>query len=207
MPEKESKTTLFFAGLLTVGLTILVIISFQRAKSRTGTIVLPGGITYLGPTNKPQPTVAWQEQQGKIYPYTFSYPSSLNLGVFPGDPYDSVTVFLPNSDAQKNLFFRVENLAKDAPEYTGKSKLEYAQNWWKAYNLWTGVESVTAFTNSQGLKGYRTRYQLADKTVPYEHVFLEVPKRSDLLIWVSGALFSQEVFDKLVDSISWQKTN
>ncbi len=205
MIDRQTKLTLFIAILCTVFLTILVIVSFQRAKSRTGTIVLPGGITYLGPTQKPQPSVKWQEHKGKIYPYVFSYPNSLNLGVFPGDPYDSVTIFLPNTDAQKNLFFRVENLAKDAPEYVGKSKLEYAQNWWKAYSIWTGVESITSFANSQGLKGYRARYQLMDKTIPYEHVFFEVPNKPGLVIWISSSLFSQEVFEKIIDSVSWRE--
>lgn len=182
--------------IVSLVLCVAVFIAFQSAKTRQGTVVLPGGITYLGPTPTPptSPNSPTSSYTGKLYPYSFSYPSSFSLGWFPNDPYDAVTAFLPNTDSNKNIFFRVEKLSGTA--------IDYANNWWKNYT-WKGVSSVTAFTNSKGLKGYRAKYlDTTDKT-PYDHVFFEVPGRTDLIMWISGKLFTKDVFDKLVDSVSW----
>lgn len=86
-------------------------------------------------------------------------------------------------------------------QYIGKTK-EYANDWWKDY-AWKNVSSVTTFTNSHGLAGYRAAYTNDEGTIPYEHVFFEVPGNNNLVIWVSGKLFSDDVFSKLVDSVSW----
>ena len=81
--------------------------------------------------------------------------------------------------------------------------MEYAGDWWKEYN-WKGVASVSAFTNSKGLKGYRAKYLNDQNTTSYDHIFFEVPGRKDLIIWLSGKLFSQPDFDKLIDSVAWE---
>lgn len=204
--------------LLFVILTAAVVIAYRSAKKRTPTIVLPGGITYLGPS----PTFApaqpgkvsiptndqWVEYRGKVFPYSFQHPKSLSIGFFPDDPFDGVTVFLPNTKPEDNLFLRVEDLTKisEAKDYVGKSKREYAENWWRQYPAWTSVVSVTAFTNSQGLKGYRAKYLDAAGTSPYDHVFFEVYGKQNLVLWLSGRLLPQEVFDRLIDSLAWNST-
>lgn len=205
-------SVLLFAG---------VIWSYQSARNRPGSIVIPGGITYLGPTpvtaetavspsvspltaRIPVPSGAsWSRFQGKTYPYAFAYPSTLSLGVFPNDPYDSVTVFYDNTDANTNIFFRVDNLTKlNKTAYIGKPR-DYATDWWKDY-AWNGVKSVTDFTNAKGLKGYRATYINGANETPYDHVFFEVPGKSDLVIWASGKLFQPAIFDRIIDSITWQ---
>lgn len=193
---------LIFSVIIGALLLFFVIGAFVSAKNRTGTIVLPGGITYLGST----PTKSeerWNIQKGTIFPYSFSYPSSFSLGVFPDDPYDSVTAFITGSDSNTNIFFRVENLTtlKKTP-YAGNIE-EYAKIWWKDY-AWKGVSSVTPFTNKNGLKGYRALYVNNLGKTPYEHVFIEIPENPDLVIWISGKLFTPNVFDKLINSVSWK---
>lgn len=197
-------------------LTIMVIAFYAAAAKRTGTIVLPGGITYLGPTPTTQQhppkntagkipvpeTAPWTQRKGTIFPYTLLIPESLNLGVFPNDPYDAITVFYEGTDANANIFFRVENLITlKKQRYQGNLK-GYASDWWKDY-AWSGVSDVTPFTNSQGLNGYRAKYLDKNGNTPYEHVFFAVPGRNDLVIWISGKLFEQSVFDRIVDSVSW----
>jgi len=194
--------------------------AYNSAKSHQGSIVLPGGITYLGPSPTPTPRIssrtstnihipvpsgtAWVERRGQSLSYSFLYPESLSLGVFPNDPYDSITVFYENTDANANIFFRVDNLtALKKTEYIGKP-MEYAQNWWRDY-AWSGVSNVTKFTNKQGLTGFRATYTSSDNTTPYDHVFFEIPDRDDLIIWISGKLFEPAVFDRMVDSVSWKK--
>lgn len=223
--DKSAKYTFIVAIGISLTLTFLVVLSFQSAKRRSGTIVLPGGITYLGPTNSetskpatmflgkiPVPADAqWVEYKGKRFPYSFSYPETLSLGVFPNDPFDSVTVFLPNTDARENLFLRVESL-KGTP-YEAKSILEYAENWWRGYS-WKGLASVTKFTNSKGLVSYRAKYLDDQGKTPYDHVFFEIPaqpnasqggtNRPELVLWLSGKLLTAEVFGRIVDSVSWQ---
>lgn len=196
-----------------------VIVSFSNAKKQQGQIVLPAGGTYLGPTpttGKPDtrfsglearviPVPAddvWAKNEGKQFPYSFSYPKTLSLGVFTDDPFDGVTIFYGNTKPEENLFFRIENLTTiNKKEYIGKP-MEYAQNWYKDYR-WSGVSSVTAFTNSQGLKGYRAKYFDENGKTPYDHVFFEVPEKNDLIIWISGKLFEPSVFDKIIDSVDW----
>lgn len=195
-----------------------VFAAYRSAKSRNSAIVLPGGITYLGPSPSPTPPTSpnpltshipvpadakWIERRGQTLPYAFKHPESLSLGLFPGDPYDSVTVFYPGTDANTNIFFRVENLTTlGKSEYIG-NPMEYAKNWWKDYT-WTGVSSVTSFTTESGLTGYRARYLTTENTASYDHIFITVPDRNDLIIWISGKLFTDDVFDRIVDSVTWQ---
>ncbi len=213
---KDVKQTLVVAGVAFVILMGLTIVSYQYAKGRSGTVVLPGGITYLGPTptQVPPPTsdkitidpnVSWNTQKGKIYPYEFSYPSSLSLGVFPDDPHDAVTIFWGNTNAQENLLFRIEDLSKtpDMVQYIGKSKKAYAEIWWKQYN-WKGVSSITQFTNSKGLKGYRAKYVDNNGDTPFDNIFFEVPGRPELVIWMASRLLPSTVFDKIIDSVTWK---
>lgn len=179
-------------------LTGMVLLAYQYSRPRPGGIVLPGGITYLGPSPS-QADVKWATQTGKKYPYSFLYPSSLSLGVFPSDPFDAVTIFWGDTNPQENLLLRVETL-KDPK----KSKKDYVRDWWKDYT-WKGVADIAEFTNSNGLKGYRAKYLDSSGTSPFDHVFFEVPGRPDLVIWMSGKMLEQGVFDKIVDSVSWKK--
>ncbi len=201
MEETPHLRTFIPAVIVSIILFLGVLLAFQSAKSRPGTIVLPGGITYLGPTpTTPSAPISprsltWVTREGTIYPYSFDYPESMRLGVFPNDPTDSVTAFIDGTDANTNIFFRMETL-KGKP-------MDYAQNWWKQYS-WKGVSSVTTFTNTNGLKGYRAAYINDNNQTPYDHVFFEVPGRKDLIIWISGKLFSQPDFDTLINSITWK---
>ncbi|OGG14485.1 hypothetical protein A2875_02080 [Candidatus Gottesmanbacteria bacterium RIFCSPHIGHO2_01_FULL_46_14] len=182
-------------------LTIGTIVAFESAKRRTPTIVLPGGITYLGPSPLAAPVPPadeWVTYQGKLFPYSFSYPKSLSLGVFPNDPFDSVTIYWGNTNPQENLLLRVE---KRSPAAT--PIIEYARDWWKQYN-WSGVKSVEQFKNSKGLTGYRAKYIDSTGKTPYDNIFFEVPGKPELVIWMSGKLLDQETFDRLIESVSWQ---
>lgn len=205
-----------------VGTAFLILISivtlaYLYSRPRGGAIVLPGGVTYLGPSPKesqeskvksqkstqkktsvPEDS-AWATQTGKKYPYSFLYPSSLSLGVFPDDPFDAVTVFWEDTNPQENLLLRVETVHD-----IKQSKKDYALDWWKDYT-WRGVADVVEFTNSRGLKGYRAKYLNDSGTTPYDHVFFEVPRRPELVIWMSGKMLEQDVFDRIVDSVTWSR--
>lgn len=211
------------AVFVSLFLIIIIGVAVTHAKSTKGTIVLPGGITYLGPTPTPTPsntakfstildgqipiadTAEWTEYTGKTLPYVFMYPNTISLGVFPNDPYDSVTVFYNGTEAQGNLFFRVEDLnLLQKSAFITKPKVEYVKQWWKDYS-WTGVSSVTPFTNAHGLVGYRAKYIDSNGQTPYDHVFFEIADRKHLMIWISGKLFPQKIFDRIVDSVNWKK--
>jgi len=216
MEDQQTPGILVPAAIISSILLIIFLGAFFSAKNRTGTIVLPGGVTYLGPTPTitPNPTAngftipvpagdSWTERKGATYPFSFSHPSTLSLGVFPNDPFDAVTAFYPGTDPNTNIFIRVEDLTKlKKTQYIGKPK-EYAADWWKDYS-WKSVEEITAFTNATGLTGYRATY-LDDRNMsPYDHVFFAVPGKPNLIIWMSGRLFEPAVFNRMVDSVSWQ---
>lgn len=211
----KNKNVFIIVLSVTIVLTLALFASYRYAKEKTTAIVLPGGSTYLGPSETPTSPVPrgtstipipentkWTGYKGKLFPYSFSQPSSLSLGFFPDDPFDSVTIFWNNTNPSQNLLLRVENLNKD-PNMTGyinKSKKIYAENWWKQYN-YEGVGTVTQFTNSNGLIGYRARY----RGLTYDNIFLEVPNRPELVIWMSSKLLDQSTFDRIVDSVKWEK--
>lgn len=212
------KAISLLAVLITLFLVGVAIASYRYAKNRAGTVVLPGGITYLGPSPTPTaaPAVAgaiisvsgdasWSTYKGKLFPYSFSHPSTLSLGVFPNDQFDSVTIFWANTNPQENLLLRVEDLNKlpDQASYINKSKKEYAQNWWKQYH-YQGIASITQFTNSQGLTGYRAQYLETGKATTADNIFFEVPGRPELVIWMTSRLLDPVTFNKIVDSVNWE---
>lgn len=216
----DIKKTLPAVGGVFLVLLGIVLLAYQYSRPRTGAIVLPGGVTYLGPSPKVQETInnkqkasgkipipadaAWATQTGKKYPYTFLYPSTLSLGVFPNDPFDAVTIFWGDTNSQENLLFRVENLKemKGKEAYIKKPKKDYVLDWWKDYT-WKGVADIAEFKNSKGLAGYRAKYLDASGSSPFDHVFFEIPNRPDLVIWLSGKMLEQGVFDRVVDSVDW----
>jgi hypothetical protein len=221
MEHSSDKQFILPAIIISSVLFVGVFFSYVTARQKTGTVVLPGGVTYLGPTptstQKAEKTpqadgkiyipadATWKSRTGAIFPYSFMYPETLSLGVFPNDPYDAVTVFYNNTDANANIFFRVENLTTlKKQQYIGKP-MEYASTWWQDYS-WEGVEKVSAFTNSSGLKGYRATYRDSQGNTPYDHIFLEVPGKNHLIIWMSGRLFAPDVFDRMANSVSWSTT-
>lgn len=220
--SKETLQTVVIALGAFAILTIVTIASFQYAKGQPVSIVLPNGLTYVGPSPTAQTQnetyntqsgkipvsegVSWTTQTGKIFPYSFSYPSTLSLGVFPGDSFDSVTIFWGNTNPQENLLLRVEDLNKNAnmKQYINRPKKEYVNAWWKQYT-WKGVASISEFTNSKGMSGYRAKFKDTSGKTPYDNIFFEVPNKSNLVIWMSTKLLEPTVFDKIVDSVSWPK--
>lgn len=220
----EEKKMLPIIGIAFLILAGGVILAYQYSRPRGGAIVLPGGVTYLGPTESAQTQnsnlktqngkipvsseAAWATQTGKKYPYSFLYPTSLSLGVFPGDSTDAVTIFWGDTNPQENLLFRVENLKemKGKEGYIKKPKKDYVLDWWKDYT-WKGVADISEFTNSKGLAGYRAKYLDASGTSPFDHVFLEVPDRPELVVWLGGRLVPSAVFDRIVDSVAWDVTS
>ncbi len=218
--RQETTIALIAAAILLSLLTVSVIAAYLGAKKRTGTIVLPGGITYLGPSTTPTPTpvptgvipipvdASWSLYHGKFFPYTFSYPTTLSLLWFPNDPFDGVTVFWDDTNPVENIFFRVENLTQLEGQavYIKKPKIEYVQNWWKQYSSWwKGVRNIATMTNAQGLTGYRASYVDAKGGSPFDQIFFEIPGKPELVIWISGKLFTASVFDRIVDSVAWEK--
>lgn len=211
----DSKKVLILALTIFLVLLLGVYASYRYTKDRTPGMVLPGGITYLGPSPTPLPAPAgtesslitippgttWSAYQGKLFPYAFSYPSSLSLGVFPNDPYDGVTIFWGHTNPQNNLLLRVENLNKlhGMAKYVSEPKEVYVKNWWRQYG-YEGAGRVTKITNSQGLVGYRARYAGSN----FDNVFFEVPNHPELVIWLTGKLLDQVTFDKIIDSLSWK---
>ncbi len=224
--SKELQKNLVVAGIAFLLLVSATYLSYRHTKSRTPQIVLPGGVTYLGPSSSqkrdgnvatttppaasadtiPVPAdTEWTTWSGKKYPYSFSYPKTLSLGFFPNDPFDATTIFWGDTNPQENLLLRVENLSADPnnKKYVKGAKLAYVENWWKQYSF-SGLSAVEEFTTREGLRGYRALYKEKSDKVPYEHIFLEVPGKSELVVWMSQKLLEKSIFDRIVDSLIWK---
>lgn len=217
--ETRSDITIF---LWTIGVVLLLAgIGWYLVQmhAKQGTIVLPGGITYLGPSPSPSPlptpqrtnslsvdpNTPWGIHRGKTLPFSFSYPTSLSLGVFPNDPYDSVTILSSAKESRKDIFFRVEDLTLLGKEAYAGNPTAYAQIWWKDY-AWKGVSSLSQTTTASGLTGVIVYYTPDNNTSPVPHAFLSVPNTPSKIIWVTGRFLPEWVFTKLVHSISWEET-
>jgi hypothetical protein len=214
-------------GIISVGISavILALIVLQHNLSFKGTIVLPAGGTYLGPseTIKPAPTnppslptssegkftvpknATWVSVYGRIYPYSFQAPKSLTLVTFPQDQYDIYAISWNNQPPDQNVLIGVDNLNRTdtLKQYINVSKRGYVENWWKQFGL-TGVSSITEFTNSNNLKGYRAKYTVASGLSPNDDVFFETPNPAYVIHLASGVL-DISVFNLIIDSVSWKK--
>ena len=207
------------AGVLILGGAVYA--AYRYSQKQAGNIVLPGGVTYLGPSPNPpaggtQPPTAplrftaasnvdWKVYTGKIYPYTISYPSTLPLVIFPDDPMDSVALSWGNIPPQQNILLNMESIGKRDPSYTGKPKIEFVKNWYKYFSGLKGVSKAEPFTNTQGLKGYKASYLNWANQAPNVDVFFETPDESVMINLANGILDSN-IFDRIIDSVKWGKT-
>lgn len=225
-PTVDITKSLPVIGGVFLVLVAIVFLAYQYSKPRPGAVVLPGGITYLGPS----PTIAISDKQKAIsvaeterlrftagsdavwttvkstkYGYTFAVPETLTLEPFLTDEFDAYAITWNNVSKEANVLIGVEDLSRDekrAP-FVQKSKKDYIESFWsKQYNL-TGVKTFEPFTNSMGLKGYKVKFQTTDGVSPFDDVFFEVPKKPNLVIHLSNAILDPTVFDRIIKSVTW----
>lgn len=212
-PDIKKLSLATLAGVIILG--IVVYSAYSYSQKKTGGIALPGGTTYLGqnPTPNQPPTaplrftadtsVSWTVFKGKIYPYSFSYPATLPLVVFPANKYDAVAIEWGNIPPQVNLLLSIEPVAEKNPKYIGLPKKEFVNDWYKFFSGLKGVSKIDLFTNTNGLKGYKAIYINNSGATPNVDVFFEVPNRSDLMIHIANGIIDPQLFDRIVDSIKW----
>lgn len=192
--------------------------AYRYSQKQASNIVLPGGVTYLGPSPNPasaeQPPTAplrftassdvtWDVYTGKIYSYSFSYPSTLPLAVFPGDVSESVAITWGNIPPQQNILFNIEFIDKRDTSFLSRPKIEYVKNWYKFFSGLKGIAKVERFTNTNGLKGYKASYiNYADAT-PNVDVFFEVPTQPNIMIHLANGILDPVIFDRILDTLKW----
>lgn len=211
------------AGAAFLILLGVVFLAYLYSRPRGGAIVLPGGVTYLGPSptakaqssnvktqNEQQRFTAetdevWTTVKSTKYGYTFSVPETLTIEPFLTEEFDAYAINWNNVAPEANVLIGIENLSNDEKKavFVQKSKKEYIESYWaKQYNL-TGIKTLELFTNTKGLKGYKVKFQTADGVSPFDDVFFEVPKRPNLVIHLSNAILDPAVFEKIVESVEW----
>lgn len=215
--------------LLTLIIIVIVVLlsavfySYWNFLRNPGYVVLPGGITYLGPSRAPKPTPLpsdglfhefpneiWTKISGKIFPFIFEKPSSLTLLRFPGDTTDALAIEWRDRPPQQNILIHVENLKtnKSLAKYRNiPKKVLIEKYWWTQYGAYSGVQDVIEFTNSKGTTGYKTRFITTDGKTPNEDVFFEVPNQKDYIIRFGNGILAQSIFDKIIDTFEWTTNN
>lgn len=207
---------------LTLGVIILgmvVYAGYLYAKKYGTKITLPGGQTYLGqeapestdlanPPTAPlrftaEPEVPWTELKGKTYPYTFEYPETLSLGVFPNDPNDSVAIIWGNIPPERNIFLNIENVSSRNPAYVGNLE-SFARNWWQFFSGLSGLRSIESFTSAYGLTGYRAVYTNTVGQSPNIDVFFAIPNNSNKVIHLANGILDPAIFERIVASLRYQ---
>lgn len=197
-------------GLILLG--AITYVGYSISQKRAGKTLMPAGKTYLGqenPSNVNPPTapqrftaganVTWKEFKGKSY--TFSYPETLQLAVFPNDPADSVAVVWGNIPAELNILLNIEKIADRDPKYIGKVE-ELARNWWKFFSGLKGLKSIEKFNSTTGLTGYRVIYINSVGQSPNVDIFFEIPDNTKVAHIANGVL-DPEVFNRIVDSFKY----
>ncbi len=190
------------AIVITLFCTGLVLIHYLRISGRRGTIVIPAGNTYLGPTPSQAPaapTTAVTVYRGRIYGYSFSAPQSIRVTTLPDDTYDMYALAAPGTDPGSNVLIGLDPKADPKQD-----KLTYVQNWWKQFSGLTGVASIEQLTNSQGLKGYKARFVNTAGATPNLDVFFEIPGHPAYVIHLASGPLDEAVFAAIVDSVSWE---
>lgn len=205
-------------GILLITVVVVAGYSYSQKLVGTNKVALPAGQNYLGdnapdfnnletPPTAPQrftaaPDVAWKEFSGKNHPYSFNYPETLTLGVFPNDPTDSVAIVWGNIPAQSNILLNLESISERTPQYVGNLE-EYVNNWWKLFPGLKGVKTVTKFTNTNGLVGYRAIFINSADQTPNVDVFFQVPNNQNIAIRLANGILDPVIFDRLVDSVKY----
>ncbi len=218
--KKVNQQKLIFF-IFTICLTIgALYITYRYSLLQSSSIILPGGVTYLGPSSTVKPILPtltlkprklftasendkWIKFRGIIYPYSFNYPESLKLVVFPKDKLDSVAFSFENVDPKVNIILNIEKISDRDPLLTGKPVIDYVKNWYKYFSGLKGVDKIDAFQNINNLKGYRAVYINNVDQTPNVDVFFEIPGNNNLIIHLANGNLDPSIFDRIVDSVDW----
>lgn len=207
-----TKTT-YVAVTISAILIIVIVLQHNLAFGKTSTIVLPAGGTYLGPSPTPSPNLQGETLEpqfsksgfatikGRKYPYSFEIPKSVKL-VSLGGAFDIYALSINDQPPDQNVLIGVDDLNRtaDLKKYIKGSKRTYVENWWKQFSVLKGVTSITEFTNSKGLKGYKAKYINGSDV----DIFFEVPDNRYVIHLANGPL-DKKVFDAIVDSVAWER--
>lgn len=216
---------LFFAFALSIFLASLLYLSYHLANTNKGTIAIPAGNTYLGPTAKEQKEpvsekksteatlftapfdTPWNTWHASKFPFSFSYPKTLTLSGFPNDPMDAVGITWNGKKPQENILISVIDLSKNKTfdALLDKPREEFIKAWWKQYSGLKGATPIINFTNKNGLKGYKTRFINTEGKTPNLDIFFDVPNQKHLIIRIANGILDPSIFDAIVDSVEWKK--
>lgn len=204
------KNTLVIAVGISTTLILLVMLQHNLSFQKTGTIVLPAGGTYLGPpsispSSPPLPSLpssGFTTMKGRKYPYSFEAPATIKFVTFPNDAFDIYAISLPDQPPENNVLIGVDNLNRtdDLKQYIKGNKRAYVENWWKQFGALKGVISITEFTNSKGLKGYKAKFVNGSS----DDIFFETSNPDNVIHLANGPL-DKKIFNAIVDSVAWEK--
>jgi len=210
-----TKTVFIALGISTI-LILLIVLQHNLAFQTSSTIVLPAGGTYLGPSSRPSAattpvvtsasTSGFVTVKGRTYPYSLEVPATLKLVTFPNDAFDIYAIAINNQPPEQNVLIGVDDLnrTEDLKTYIKGNKRAYVENWWKQFGGLKGVSSITPFTNTAGLTGYKAKFLNNAGQTPNDDIFFETPNAAYVIHLANGPL-PQATFDAIVDSVTWEK--
>lgn len=215
MEQKPDFKKIFLGIILgTAGLAAVIYGGYYYSQKKGFKLTLPTGGGYTGqqspavdnPPTAPvrftaPPDTNWLTYIGRTYNYSFAFPETLTLQGFI-DPPDAVGIIWGNLDPKLNLLLDIQSIKALTPQYVGKTE-QFVNDWWKFYSGLKGVKSVTKFTNTNGLNGYKAIFIDKSDQSPNVDIFLEIPKNPNLIIHLANGILDPTIFDRIVDSLKY----
>jgi hypothetical protein len=198
--------------IITVVLALVILLHYKQISDYSRKMEKPADPTpaqsvSAGNTNEfsVASDTPWVTVNGNIYPYSFQAPATLSLTAIPNNPYDIYAILWKGMPADQNVLMGVDNVKNDAnrSHYMNEPKINYVREWYKQFGL-KGISSIDTFTNSQGLKGYKAKYFNSAGATPNTDVFFEIPNHPEYVIHFASGILSKDVFEKMIDSVSWK---
>lgn len=147
------------------------------------------------------PAVPWIVFSQPEYAYTFSFPQTLPLYKFTDPPF-SIGIKWNNVDPKYNMLVDQESIQVRDQQSVGNME-QFVNNWWKSFSGLTGIKSVTRFTNTNGLTGYRAIYINKAGETPNVDVFFADPNNPDRVVHFANGILEPTIFDRIIDSLKF----
>lgn len=220
--EEMSKKSLVGVNVVILVVFVAVVggVYYWVSTKNKGQQVFPAGINYVSPkgTEAQKPVLLfdfaklaessdWSVYKGKLFAYSFQYPSVFKPVNYLNDKTDAVAFKVNSLPPEQSLLLTVETISSRDKTLVGKQE-EFVKNYWKFFSGLKSLNKIEAVTNEKGLKGFKANYIVkGSNAITSDYYFFVIEGDTDHLLHV-GDIFPTEgktVFNRIVNSLEYTK--